>query len=116
MFGLDVTPQNISDSIYNPVLISSYSLSIATTILSTAMIVIRIVTVSRMPGTSRQPRIAMEIIVESAILYSISALVYIPTFTDQYSASGIAYQLYADIFFAYMPVESNPSSVPTPIS
>jgi hypothetical protein len=81
-FALDVTPQVISDNLVNAMIISSFVLSVITTILSSVIIVIRILMVSRMPGASRQPRIAMEIIVESAALYSISALVYTPMIFD----------------------------------
>ena len=62
--------------------------------------------VSRMPGASRQPQIAMEIIVESAILYSISALVYAPMISP-FTTPTATYQLYAEIFFAYMAVKSH---------
>jgi hypothetical protein len=102
MFGLNVTLQ-VPDSISNIVELSSFSLSIVTTVLSTVIIVIRILIVSRMPGATHQPQIAMEIIVESAILYSISALVYIAVIVN---ASAPAYYMYALIFFAYMAVES----------
>ena len=70
--------------------------------------------VTRMPGASRQPRIAMEIIVESAALYSISALVYtsiLSSVTTFISASD-TYGQYAGLFFAYMAVESHPSCLP----
>ena len=111
VFALDVTPQIIPDKLANVVTISSYSLSVVTTVLSTVIIVIQILMVSHMPGASHQPQIAMEIIVESAIPYSISALVYtsflssVPAFT----ATNAIYVLYADIFFAYMAVASHPS-------
>jgi hypothetical protein len=62
--------------------------------------------VSRMPGASRQPRIAMEIIVESAVLYSISALVFTPMLANLSPGTPLAtYYQYADLFFAYMAVE-----------
>jgi hypothetical protein len=103
--GFDVAPQ-ISDELVNAVTISSYSLSVATTVLSTVIIVTRIMIVSRMPGASRQPQlgIAVEIIVESAALYSISAIVYTPMIAD----STLTYNLYGDLFFAHMAVESHP--------
>jgi hypothetical protein len=40
MFGFEVTPQVIPAGIYDPVLISSYSLSVAATLLSTMIIVV----------------------------------------------------------------------------
>ena len=64
--------------------------------------------VSRMPGASRQPRVEMEIIIESAILYFISALVYtsvLSSFTSPTAASE-TYVIYVDVFFVYMAVES----------
>jgi hypothetical protein len=113
VFGLDVAPQLIAISIFNGVQLSSYSLSVATTVLSTVIIVIQILRVARMPGASRQPQIAMEIIVESAVLYSISALVYtaILAKTTATSASD-TYVFYADIFFAHMAVASYSSWIP----
>jgi hypothetical protein len=104
-FGLDITPQFIPDTIYEAVLISSYSLSVVTAALSTVMIVIRILRVSRIPGASRQPRIAMEIVVESATLYSISALVYV-VIISKTSLNVETYEMYADVFFANMAVKS----------
>jgi hypothetical protein len=114
LFSLDVTPQLIPESIFIPVELSTVSLSLATTILSTVMIVIRILRVSRMPGASCQPRIAMEIIVESAVLYSISASVYtaILSSTTTVTSPGSTYALYADLFFAYMAVASHLSRIP----
>ena len=115
-FGFEITPQFIPDTIYEAVLISSYSLSVVTTTLSTVMIAIQILRVSRMPGASRQPRIAMEIIVESATPYSISALVYAPMIPSFLTAASETYLLYAEVFFAYMAVESHHSYLPALIS
>jgi hypothetical protein len=115
LFGLSLTPQYIPNSIFDPVLLSSYSLSIATTVVSTVIIVIQILMVSRMPGSSCQLTSAMEIIVESAALYSISALVYTPIVAQLSAATAhvAMYQLYADIFFAYMAIESSFLSFPS---
>jgi hypothetical protein len=69
-----------------------------------------------MPGASRQPRIAMEIIIESAALYSLSALVFTPMLADlSFTARVGTYAQYAEIFFAYMTVESYPSCFLSPI-
>jgi hypothetical protein len=112
-FIFEATQEPISNGTFNAVEIISYSLSVVTTTLSTVLIVVRILMVSRMSGTSRRLRIAMEIIVESAVLYLISALVYtlmlssIPTF-----AASPTYYAYADILFAYMTVASHPSCLP----
>ena len=121
MFGFDVTSQSIPDNLGEAVLISSFTLSVVTTILSTVIITIRILSVSRMPGVSRQPSIAMEVVVESAALYSISALVYTPMLIHLSSsqlplAPTATYFEYADIFFTYMTVESHHSYLPVPIS
>jgi hypothetical protein len=106
LFGLDITPQFIPDNITNAVELSSYALSVATTVVSTGVIAIRILMVSRMPGTTHQPQIALEIIVESAALYTISALVYTSMVFDvSPTALVVTYLNYADIFFAYMAVE-----------
>jgi hypothetical protein len=109
MFSLDVTPQLIPPRTFILVELSSYSLSVATTILSTVIIVIRILQVSRMPGASRQLRIAMEIIVESAVLYSISALVYTAIISSEptLASDTETYAQYIDLFFAYMAVASH---------
>jgi hypothetical protein len=116
LFGLNITSQFIPDSVFNTVELSSFSLSVVTTIMSTTIIVIRIVMVSRMPGASYKPPIAMEIIVESAVLYSISALVYTPMLALFNSPTAATYELYANIFFAYMAVESHTSSLSILIS
>jgi hypothetical protein len=72
--------------------------------------------VARMPGASRQPRIAMEIIVESAVLYSISALVYTSMLAEASLFTPVTtYIQYADLFFAYMAVECHLSSQPVVI-
>jgi hypothetical protein len=66
-----------------------------------------------MPGASRQPRIAMEIIVESAALYSISALVYTPMLVNvSLNEFASTYYQYADAFFASMAVEFHSSYLP----
>ena len=110
LFSFDVTPQVISTSTSSPVELSTYSLSLATTVLSTVIIVIRILMVPRMPGASHQPRIAIEIIVESAVLYSISVLVYTSILSSEVTlaSAGNTYDQYAELFFAYMAVESHP--------
>jgi hypothetical protein len=111
MFALDITPQVLPNNLYNTVAISSFSLSVVTTVLSTVIIVIRILMVSRMPGASHQPRIALEIVVESAALYFISALVFTPMVSSFDAPSG-TYHIYPELFFAYMAVEYHPSYFP----
>jgi hypothetical protein len=67
------------------------------------------------PGASRRPQIVMEIIIESALLYSISALVFI-SLLSSFTGPTATYYLYADPFFVYMAVESPLSSLPILIS
>jgi hypothetical protein len=110
MFGLGVTGPNITpSSLYYAVQLSSYSLSIVTTVLSAAIIAVRILMVSRMPGASCRQQIAVEIIVESAILYSISAVVFTPMLAElSLSPHPLTYYLYAEMFFTSMAVEFYP--------
>jgi predicted signal transduction protein with EAL and GGDEF domain len=89
------TPFNIG----NAVEITTYALSVGTTTLSTIIIVIRILLVSRTPGASNKPRLAAEIITESAALYTISALIFIA-----FISGNFYYLNYAGVFFAYMAV------------
>ena len=99
LFLLDVVPVWIPQNIDNDVRITTCALSVGTTTLSTIIIVTRILLVSRMPGASKQPRLAAEIIIESAVLYTISALIYIAMIP------GNPYYLeYAAVFFASMAV------------
>jgi phosphatidylserine synthase len=107
MFAFDVTLPAPSDSVYIAVERGTYSLSVATTVLSTIIIAIRILMVSRIPGGNRQRSIAVEIIVESAVRYSISAVVYtsmIPPIS--WTGSSATHYLYAGVFFRHMAVES----------
>jgi hypothetical protein len=85
---------------------TNYTLSVATTVVSTLIIVFRIVQVSRFPGTQRTLHKAMEIIIESAALYSISALVYIPMIART-DPNFLVYLEYADVFFANMAVRAH---------
>jgi hypothetical protein len=114
-FGLDVrlTPHAIPASIYNTVELSAITLSVVTTVLSTVIIAIRILMVSRMPGASHKLWIAMEIMIESALLYSISALVLIPMGALLAGTeSVVTYYEYAQVVFIYMAVESRYSFFP----
>jgi hypothetical protein len=106
-FAFEATPRLIPDSITIPVLISAYSLSVSATVLSTLIIVIRIVMVSRTPGASKEHHTAVAIVVESAALYSASALVYIPMvlhLSSIQSTEGETYYLYGQLFFTHMAV------------
>jgi hypothetical protein len=59
-----------------------------------------------MPGASQQTRIALEIIVESAVLYSVAALIYIPMDAAAIDLNSAAwtYFVYAQLFYAFMAV------------
>jgi hypothetical protein len=75
------------------------TLSVGTTTVSTIIIVTRILLVSsQMPGLSKKTHLAAEIVTESAILYTISALVYIGAIPSNYASS------YTSVFFGYMAV------------
>jgi hypothetical protein len=106
VFGFNVTPAVIQNNTFEGVTITSYALSVVTTVLSTVIIVIRILKVSRLPGATHQSRMAVEIIIESAALYSISALVYVPMLSPLIPSATVYYK-YGEIFFAYMAVESH---------
>jgi hypothetical protein len=89
-----------------PLEATTYALSVGTTIISTLIILIQILRVPKLPGSSRGLQTAAEIIVESAALYCISTIIYlVMLFTD---TTG-TYFLYAELFFANMAVCSPPS-------
>ena len=90
----------IPANIGNAVAETNFALSVGTTTVSTIIIVVRILLVSRLPGASKTPRLAAEIIAESAVLYTIFALVYIGMTPKGYSA------IYVSVFYAYMAVRS----------
>jgi hypothetical protein len=97
-----VSPAWIPSNIGHATQVTAYALSVGTTTISTVIIVTRILLMSRMsriPGASKQPRLAAEIITESAALYTISALIYLALIPRDYY-----YAEYANSFFAYMAV------------
>jgi hypothetical protein len=94
-FILDIIPPTFSDEIFVALNITNVSLSVATTLLCSLIIVVRIFLVSRMPGTTHQPIKAAEIVIESAAFYSITALIWIAL---PY-ASTLTYNLYVDVFY-----------------
>jgi hypothetical protein len=108
-FALVVCPIWIPPKIGIAVQISWIALSVGTTTASTLIIVACILLVSRMPGASKQPHLAAEIITESAALYSISALIYISLSVAHTSSvvdllTTYIQSTYADAFFAYLAV------------
>jgi hypothetical protein len=103
MFGMDVSPTFFPDNVYFSIETTTYSLSVATTVLSTLIISGRILKVSHMAGISSQPRTVLEIIVESAALYSIAALGFISLMGVSDPNVG-TYSLYMQLFFTNMAV------------
>jgi hypothetical protein len=101
-----VSPSFFATSITVPLNLSNVALSVSTTLVATLLIAIRIFSVSRVPGASRRSLVGLEIIVESAALYSIAGLLYI-AFVAGIVEERIAASLginYAEVVFAYMAV------------
>jgi hypothetical protein len=99
LFGFTVSSTvEAANAIWLPLNLSNIILSLVTTILSTLIIVIQILRVSRLPGVSRQPYTAIGIIIESAALYSVASLVYIPISTVNSNGLLMAV-LYAEMFY-----------------
>jgi hypothetical protein len=115
IFGLDVSPRFFPDSVVVPLYLISYCLSVATTVLCTLLIIARIFLVTRLSKTVPKPSLKLqsgafrrsstviEVIVESAALYSISALIFIPMIGPQ-NEKAVTYVQYAELFFADMAV------------
>jgi hypothetical protein len=106
--ALELSPQGCSDLI-NILSMSFVSLSVATTIIVTILIVVRILRASRFPGVQR-PRLVLEILIESAALYSITSAVFIGFYA---STQRIAMEnvLYPETFWAAMIVSGDSVSV-----
>jgi hypothetical protein len=100
-FVIAVYPAWIPTQIAAGVEISWIALSVGTTTVSTIIIVTCIVLVPRMPGASKQLHLAAEIIIESAALYSISALIYVSFILVPVTST---LPLYGEIFFAHLAV------------
>jgi hypothetical protein len=88
--------------------ITNVTLSVATTILCTLIISAKIMLNSKMllestSGRNSDANFIVKIIVESAALYSISSLAYIPLITLS-SVEASTYALYVDLFFGNMAV------------
>jgi hypothetical protein len=110
-FAIQVYPAWLPLKTGSAVQATTYTLSVCTTTLSTIIIAIRIILVSRMPGASKHPRLAAEIITESAALYTISALIYIAMIPGNYYWAP-----YTRVIFAYMAVRSLLSFVLNPFN
>jgi hypothetical protein len=102
-FIILVYPAWISENAAAAVQSTTYALSVGTTTTSTIIIVTRILLVTRMPGTSKKVHLVVEIITESAALYTLSALIYIGMIHGTYYGVVIN-TLYAGVFFGYMAV------------
>jgi hypothetical protein len=102
-FALSVYPAWIPPQIAGGVEVSWIALSVGTTTVSTIIIVTRILLVSRMPGASKQPHLAVEIIIESAALYSISALIYVSLIPVSVP-KNVTLLPYGEVFFTYLAV------------
>jgi hypothetical protein len=103
---MDIILTLIPMNIYFPLAMATYALSVASTVLSTILIVVRILYVARIPGTTRQPLTVIEIVVESAALYSISALIYIVMLYEWIANSSLM-DLYGEIFCSNMAVSKS---------
>jgi hypothetical protein len=84
----------------NTILITHVTLSVATTLLSTVFIIYRILSAPRLRGCE-QSRGAIEVMVESALLYSVTSIVYMALAS---SSKTMMASMYADAFFEAMMV------------
>jgi hypothetical protein len=120
LFGLEVAPKDYS-SIARPVDTANISFSVSTTILSTLIIVIRIIMLSRMSDSARHTegwhhqnpsRTAIEIIIESAALYALASLAYIPVdaMINGFTSKPETYYMYVQLFWSDMAVSSFPNT------
>jgi hypothetical protein len=101
---MDITSHPVPINAYLGVLHATFSLSVATTVVSTILIVIQILRTSRVPGKTRaKSHTAVETIIESALLYSVTSLIFIPMINPE-SESSSTYYLYAQVFAAHMAV------------
>jgi hypothetical protein len=96
VFILDIIPPLIPGELMSALWITNSALSVATTLLCSLIIVARIFIVSRLPGATRQPIKAAEIVIESAAFYSITTLIWIPIFN---TPSAVTYAIYVDVFY-----------------
>jgi hypothetical protein len=103
-FGLLVSPDvsKITADQLNAWATANISLSVATTVVSTLIIVIRILRVTRLPGTKLSSSV-VEIVVESAALYGVSSLVYLGLSQPTSMTADVRF-FYAQVFFSTMAV------------
>jgi hypothetical protein len=108
--GLTTTLLNFSPKLahgnllFDAISVANFALSIATTVLSTIIIVYRILRVARMPGASHRSYVVIEILVESAALYSASLLADVLFFTLASEAFFDTYSEYLDLLVVNMAV------------
>ena len=104
-FGLLVSPDvrsKVTADQLDAWVTANVSFSVATTVVSTLTIVIRILRVTRLPGTKLSSS-AVEIIVESAALYAVSSLVYLGLSQPTSMTTDVRF-FYAQVFFSTMAV------------
>src|ERR1700753_399900 len=100
-FGTGVSPINFSEKVANALSITWIALSVVSTVLSTLIITVRILKVSRMPGAleSRRSYITIEIIVESAAIYATVGLIFLPFLITTSTDDQAIRAQYAGVFF-----------------
>jgi hypothetical protein len=84
----------------NTILVTHVTLSVATTLLSTVFIIYRILSAARL-RRCEQSRGAIEVMVESALLYSVASIIYMALVS---SSKTMMASMYADAFFEAMMV------------
>jgi hypothetical protein len=106
-FAIEISPNVVvSVTIGNALDIGNVVLSVATTVVCTTFIVIRILMISRMEGATGQLSQAVNIIVESAALYTIASLVYLPfdALGNEGSPVILTYINYISLILAFIAV------------
>jgi hypothetical protein len=106
-FAVEISPNIVvTITTLNALDVGNVVLSVVTTVLCTIFIVIRISIVTRMEGATGRLSQAMNIIVESAALYSVAALVYLPVdvLSNKNSLIPLTYISYVSLIFAFMAV------------
>jgi hypothetical protein len=106
-FAIEISPNVVvSVAIWNVLDVGNVALSVATTVVCTIFIVIRISTVSRMEGATSQLSRAMNIIVESAALYTVASLIYLPfdVLANKGSLITLSYIDYISLILAFIAV------------
>jgi hypothetical protein len=104
-FGLVVSPDarsKVTAEQLDAWSIANTSLSVATTVMATLIIIIHILRVTRLPGAQLSSS-AVEIVVESAALYAVSSLVFLGLAVPTSTTTDVRF-FYAQVFFSTMAV------------